>query len=385
MKIAGVIPAKGSSTRVEAKNKQTILGVPLYLWAANNLARVLPRDQIFIDSDDETMLADAASFGFGTIKRPAELATNATDGNQLLAWQAQNVDADIYVQHLPPMAFLKAETLKVGIDAVVSGEYSSAIAAYKEHFYTWGDDGPNYDLLNIPNSFTLPATTVEGMGLYVVTKEAFLAQKVRAADPYKLIEIDRFEAIDIDYPTDLEFARAVAAGLPKDSPYIDGIHGLKGRPNIKLLVLDVDGVMTDGGMYYTETGDQFKKFNSKDGLAIQAAEAAGIETAFLSSGSTQQIIPARAKTLGVKRLHVGREPKLDILTGWLREMGLGWHQVAYIGDDVNDLAVIERCGLTACPANAVDRVKRTTDIVLSQVGGDACVREFVDNHLIGET
>ena len=106
MKIVGFIPAKGSSTRTPAKNMQKVLGVPLFLWAANNLNKVLDKQDIYIDSDSEEILAIAKKHGFNTIKRPIELATNATDGNQLLQWQAKNVDADIYIQHLPPMIFL---------------------------------------------------------------------------------------------------------------------------------------------------------------------------------------------------------------------------------------------------------------------------------------
>lgn len=383
MKIVGFIPAKGTSTRVPAKNMQTILGVPLFLWAANNLNRVLPREDIFIDSDCEKIRAQAEALGFGTIERPADLATNATNGNEFTLWQASNVDADIYVQHLAPMAFLKEETLRQAIDLVKSGDYASAIAVREKQLYTWGKDSPNYDLHNLPNSFALPKTIIEGMGLYVMTKDALHAQKVRAASPCAHVEIDCFEAIDIDYSDDLEHARAIADGLPANSPYIDGIHQMRGRTDIKLLVLDVDGVMTDGGMYYTENGDQFKKFNAKDGIGIQRARAANIETAFLSSGHTSNIIPARAKTLGVNLVHVGREEKLDVLAGWIKQLGINWKNVAFLGDDINDLKAMDKCGLSACPADAVDAVKRRVDIVLTLAGGKACVRELIDSHLIG--
>jgi len=383
MKIVGFIPAKGSSTRVPEKNTQTILGVPLFLWAANNLNRVLPREDIYIDSDCDKIRSQAKALGFGTIERPAELATNATNGNEFTLWQASNVNADIYVQHLAPMTFLKEETLRKAIDLVKSGDYASAIAVREEQLYTWGKDKPNYDLLNLPNSFALPKTIIEGMGLYVVTKEALNAQKVRAASPCAQVAIDCFEAVDIDYPDDLAQARAIASGLPADSPYVEGIHRMRARANIKLLVLDVDGVMTDGGMYYSENGDQFKKFNAKDGIGIQRARAAGIETAFLSSGHTNHIIPARAKTLGVSRVHVGREEKLEVLAKWIEELGLEWKNVAYLGDDINDQKAMSKCGMSACPTDAVDAVKRAVDIVLTLRGGQACVRELIDNHLIG--
>ena len=118
MKIVGIIPAKGSSSRTINKNRQKVLNVPLFLWAANNLNRVLDRSDIYIDSDSKEILSLAKYYGFSIIERPSNLATNATNGNELLQWEASNVKADLYIQHLPPMIFLKKDTLKKGMDKV---------------------------------------------------------------------------------------------------------------------------------------------------------------------------------------------------------------------------------------------------------------------------
>jgi 3-deoxy-D-manno-octulosonate 8-phosphate phosphatase (KDO 8-P phosphatase) len=154
---------------------------------------------------------------------------------------------------------------------------------------------------------------------------------------------------------------------------------------VKFLVLDVDGVMTDGGMYYTEHGDEFKKFNTKDGMAIKGARKAGLQVAFLSNGSTKFIIQNRAKTLGVEKVYVGSRSKIDVLKEWCTDLGLGLEQVAYIGDDINDLEVMKAVGYSACPADAVKIIRETAQVVLTKNGGDACVREFVDEHLIEES
>ncbi len=152
--------------------------------------------------------------------------------------------------------------------------------------------------------------------------------------------------------------------------------------DIRFLVLDVDGVMTDGGMYYTESGDQFKKFNTKDGMGIQRAIKAGLKVAFLSSGSQAMIVRGRAKTLGVEHIYVGPRPKIDVLNEWCREFDLRMDQVAYIGDDVNDIEVMDAVAFSGCPADAVEAVKMKANVVLRRKGGDACVREFVDEHLL---
>lgn len=161
----------------------------------------------------------------------------------------------------------------------------------------------------------------------------------------------------------------------------DAFESLSTR-NIKFLVLDVDGVMTDGGMYYTESGDQFKKFNTKDGMGIQLAMKAGLQVAFLSSGSQAMIVRGRAKTLGVEHIYIGPRPKIDVLSEWCREFEISINQVAYIGDDVNDLEVMEAVGFSGCPADAVEAIKLKSNVILTRKGGDACVREFIDEHLL---
>lgn len=154
--------------------------------------------------------------------------------------------------------------------------------------------------------------------------------------------------------------------------------------NIKLLILDVDGVMTDAGMFFTENGDQFKKYNAKDGMAIKALEKFGIQTGIISSAHKIKMVKVRAEMLNIKNLYVGSEPKIDILLDWCEKLDIKLSEVAIIGDDINDLAVMKAVGFSACPADAVLRVKETVDLVLHTKGGKGCVREFIDFYLLDE-
>ncbi len=151
--------------------------------------------------------------------------------------------------------------------------------------------------------------------------------------------------------------------------------------DIKLLVLDVDGVLTDGGIYLTEKGDEFKKFHARDGRGIMTAQKRGIEVAFLSGGQHSVAIQARAERLGVRRYYVGKTEKTIILGQWLADSKLTYAQVAYIGDDANDLGVIAKAGFTACPADAATKNREAVDVILSLPGGQGCVREFIEEHL----
>ena len=153
---------------------------------------------------------------------------------------------------------------------------------------------------------------------------------------------------------------------------------------IKLLILDVDGVMTDGGMYFTENGDQIKKFNTKDGMAILHLTKKNFQVGIASSGFKGDLIRQRAELLGIQRCYVGREPKIDIIDAWCAELQIERKNVAILGDDINDLPLIRTVGFSAAPADAVPLVKGAVDVVLTTKGGQGCVREFIDNYLLAE-
>jgi YrbI family 3-deoxy-D-manno-octulosonate 8-phosphate phosphatase len=153
---------------------------------------------------------------------------------------------------------------------------------------------------------------------------------------------------------------------------------------IKLLILDVDGVMTDGGMYYTESGDQMKKYNAKDGMAIMKAQEAGLKIGIISSAFTDQMVVKRAELLKISHVYVGRDQKIGVLENWCNELGISLQEVAMIGDDINDLSIMEKIGFTACPVDAVQLVKHQVDLVLQTKGGHGAIRELIDNYLLPE-
>ncbi len=151
---------------------------------------------------------------------------------------------------------------------------------------------------------------------------------------------------------------------------------------IKLLITDVDGVMTDGGMYFSSTGEEMKRFSAKDGYAVKLCKENGIDYGIISSGHSLDLVNARAKVLKIEHVYVGYTPKTEIFAEWLAKMNLSNEEVAYIGDDLSDIDVIEQVGLSACPADAVEAIKKKADITLNRNGGDGCIREFVEEYLL---
>lgn len=146
---------------------------------------------------------------------------------------------------------------------------------------------------------------------------------------------------------------------------------------IKLLSLDVDGVLTDGGLYYAEDGHQLRKFNVKDGMGMKRAMSVGVEIAIISAGITPCIIK-RGEDLGVRNIHLGAENKSAKLKEVCAELGITLAQAAHMGDDLNDIPVLEAVGCALTVADAVGAVKDLADFVTEKGGGAGAVREICD-------
>ncbi len=149
---------------------------------------------------------------------------------------------------------------------------------------------------------------------------------------------------------------------------------------VKLFISDVDGVMTDAGMYYSNSGDEFKKFNTHDGMGFNLLRAARIKTAIVTSEDTQ-IVENRARKLKIDYTYQGmkHQSKLDAALEMCKLEGITMREVAYIGDDINCFELLSAAGFAACPANAVQKIKNIKGIIhLQKNGGDGAVREFID-------
>lgn len=148
--------------------------------------------------------------------------------------------------------------------------------------------------------------------------------------------------------------------------------------NIRMFVVDVDGVMTDGGMFFSDSGLEFKKYNAKDGLAMIRMERNGIKTGMLSHGFNRQLIKSRAEMLGVSFYYTGQDKKADVIEQWAEKASVKLSEIAYIGDDINDLDVMRKVGFSAVPCDAAKGAKKEADLILSTEGGKGCVRELAE-------
>lgn len=146
---------------------------------------------------------------------------------------------------------------------------------------------------------------------------------------------------------------------------------------IKVAFLDVDGVLTDGGLYFSEQGETLKRFNTLDGHGLKLLKHAGI-TPVIITGRDSAPLRVRLKALGIEHARFGTEDKLPAAEAFLKDLGLGWHQAAAMGDDWPDLPVMQRAAFACAPLNAHAQALTLSDYVTARKGGEGAAREFCD-------
>lgn len=147
---------------------------------------------------------------------------------------------------------------------------------------------------------------------------------------------------------------------------------------MKLFLSDIDGVLTDGGMYYTENGDEFKKFQVQDGMGFMLLNEKGIATGLVTAES-RELNRRRAEKLKIKHYYPGEKDKLTRVRGLCESLKITLQDVAFIGDDINDLEILSHVGFRACPQNARPEIKNISGIkVMKAKGGEGAVRDWMD-------
>ncbi len=147
--------------------------------------------------------------------------------------------------------------------------------------------------------------------------------------------------------------------------------------NIKLLLTDIDGVWTDGGLYYTVEGQNMLKFNVKDGMGVNLLRHKGIETGIIT-GNASEVVATRAKKLKLEVVNIGIQDKMTVYNKILADKRLTDANIAYIGDDINDLEVMARAAITGAPKDSMPKVLEAVDYICERNGGDGAFREFAE-------
>jgi len=382
MTTVAFIPVRGGSKSIPGKNIRPLAGRPLVHWVAQAALDCAGIDRVYVATDSDAIRAATLTLAdprLEVIGRSPETATDtASTESALLEFAEAHADFDriVLIQATSPL--LAGSDLDRALIELDAAGATSALSVVRQHRFLWarGADGlahaKNYIPASRPRRQDWDGELIENGAFYVTTREALLASRCRLSGPTLAIEMDPETFVELDEPSDWLMVESILARRAAS-----GWDFATAARAVKLVVTDVDGVLTDGGMYYGPDGEALKKFSTRDGQGFARARAAGLEIA-IATGEDTDIVRARAQKLRVARLYSGLTDKVPVIEGLLAELGLGWHEVAYVGDDQNDLGCLARAGVSACPADAEPLARAQARVVLTRPGGRGCVRELID-------
>lgn len=375
--VVAFIPARGGSTSIPFKNIKPICGKPLIYWTTAAAAASNRISKVFVstDSDEIRRVVEALCLPkVDVISRSAETATNTASSESALlefalSYEFENV---MFIQATSPL--LTTAQIDEAIDIFLESECDSILSVVRDRRFYWeiAEDGYarelNYDVFNRPRRQDFEGCLMENGAFYLTSRLALIKTRNRVSGKIRLYEMPEASAYEIDEPSDWE----IVEGLLKRQLTRSTCH-----EKIRLLLTDCDGCLTDGGMYYTERGDEAKKFNTKDGMAFSKLREKGIETGIVTSESVS-LNERRAKKIGATFFEGGCKNKLEAVSSLVDRIGLSMDEVCYIGDDLNDVDILSVVGFPCCPADAAPEVRRIARYVASASGGEGVVREIAD-------
>lgn len=383
-RIIAFIPVRGGSKSIPLKNIKDFCGKPLVYWNLMELQNVTTIDQIIVATDSEQIESVVTSFGFTKVKvyrRSIENASDAASTESVMLEYIQHAqllinDVLMLVQATSPLT--ERKHFYEALELYQSGKFDSVLTCVRNYRFFWNADGTsiNYDYKNRPRRQDFSGELMENGAFYINRVDNILKSQNRLCGNIGIYEMPEYTAFEIDEPDDWCILENLMRTHVLTKRKADPIK-------IKLFLTDVDGVLTDGGMYYSEEGGELKKFNTRDGMAFQLLREAGIKTGVITSENTQ-IVAKRAAKLKIDYVYQGKYNggKLQAAKDICEKEHISMSEVAYIGDDINCFDLLSNVGFPACPFDAMSRIKQIDSIlVLNSRGGKGAVREAVETLL----
>ena len=377
--VTAFIPVRGGSKSIPLKNIREFCGKPLVYWNIAALQAAGLVDKIVVATDSDDIEATVRSFGFDKVEIYRRSAENASDTASTESVMLEYIHAArlseetvfMLVQATSPLT--QTIHFQEALQLYSEGNYDSLLTCVVNKRFFWNKNGTprNYDYRNRPRRQNFEGELMENGAFYINTVKNILQSGNRLSGKIGIYEMPEYTAIEIDEPDDWTMLENLMRK-----------HVLKTQPlrKVKLFLTDVDGVLTDGGMYYSEIGDEQKKFNTRDGMGFHLLREAGIKSGIITTENTQ-IVERRAAKLKVDYVYQGKNTggKLQTAMEICRKEGITLAEAAYIGDDINCYDLLCEVGMAACPADAVDKIKTIPNIrILRKKGGEGVVREFIE-------
>ncbi|MBQ9638078.1 MAG: acylneuraminate cytidylyltransferase [Bacteroidales bacterium] len=378
--VVAFIPVRGGSKSIPLKNIKPLCGKPLVWWNIEAAQGCESIDRVVVSTDSEQIADSVRACGCSKVevfRRGAESAsdTASTESAMLEYINATSLADDVtFVLMQATSPLTTAQHLDEALTMYRSAAYDSILSCVRTKRFYWSEQGEplNYDYMRRPRRQEFAGIMMENGAFYISTIGNIRRSGNRLSGRIGVYEMPDYTAVEIDEPDDwaqMEQLMRRHAALSRSK-----------LSDVQLFLTDVDGVLTDAGMYYSEQGDELKKFNTRDGMGLNMIRQAGIKTGIITSETTR-IVERRAAKLQIDYVRQGAMAggKLEAAKEIAASMGTDLLHTAYIGDDINCKELLSAVGVAACPADAMDSIKQVPGILhLRAKGGEGAVREFVE-------
>ena len=374
-----IIPARGGSKGIPRKNLQRVGGVPLVARAVDAATRCPAIDRVVVTTDDVDIAAMAAEWGADVVDRPADLAGDeATSESALLhaldALEARRIDVGVlaFVQATSP--FIDVDALAAAVQLVRSRRRDSVFAAVETYGFLWDRGGGgaataiNHHIDVRPRRQDRRPHYLETGAFYVMRAAGFRAARHRFFGSVGIAEVEPRTAIEIDTADELHIARTLAPLIDRPVPIV-----------VDAVVTDFDGVHTDDTARVDEHGVESVTVSRSDGMGVALLRGRGIPFLILST-EVNPVVSARARKLGVEVRQAAGD-KAAVLREWAADRGIALSRIAYLGNDVNDLACLDLVGWPVAVPDAHPLVLSAARLVLDRPGGRGAVRDLAERVL----
>ena len=377
MSTIAFIPVRGGSKSIPLKNIRSFCGKPLIYWNLIALEKSNMIDEIVVATDSEKIFQVVERFGFTKVtlyRRSDENAQDHSTSESIMLeyiHYARLAPNDIFMLVQATSPFSRTNDFNNGLQLMKKYDTVFSCAKIKRFIWDKNANPLNYDYNNRPRRQDFDGTFMENGAFCISSVADIIKYNNRISGNIGICEMAEYTFIEIDEVDDWIMAEQLFIK--------NNISENKTDFNkIKILLSDVDGVLTDAGMYYTESGDEFKKFCTLDGMGLQLLQKTGVKVGILTS-EDRNLNRRRAKKLNLDFDFHGVQDKLKIVKDLCKKENISIYEIAYIGDDVNCFELLSSVGVAACPSNAVDKIKNIPNIIkLSKNGGDGVVREFIE-------
>ncbi|MEV6043088.1 acylneuraminate cytidylyltransferase [Streptomyces xanthochromogenes] len=372
-KVLAVIPARGGSKGVPAKNLASVAGVPLVVRAVLACRGARLVTDVVVSTDDPAIAAAARSAGADVVVRPAGISGDtATSEAAVLHTLDAHPDARVVLLVQCTSPFLTREDVEGVAAAVLEDGAETAVTVAPFHGFLWREDelgggqGMGHDKSFRPRRQDRPQDFLETGAAYAMDAEGFRTHRHRFFGRTALVRTDPARVLEIDEPHDLQRARALA-------PVLDRLP-TPTRDDVDAVVLDFDGTQTDDKVLIDSEGRELVAVHRGDGLGIAALRRAGLKLLVLST-EQNPVVAARARKLKIPVLH-GIDRKDVALKQWCEDEGVDPQRVLYAGNDVNDLPCFALAGWPVAVGSAHDSVRAAARAVTRTPGGEGAIREI---------